>query len=231
MGRSWLSLWIGVVLALVLPAVVRAQAPLPALTVSLRDSADAAVVGAQVVVRTEDGRHDLQQAQTDVEGMAHLTNIPAQAIRVFVSGTLASGVALRLEGPDATGIAVFLGAPPTELFLRVEPDGLVRPDPVRHTAPVLDGPAVRVDEQAAIQATLWPEAPRPAAATAPTPALTPSPGATPAPAAVVAVGVGAPETTPLAADPPAPAWLPWLLLALLVGIGLLILWERRRRRA
>jgi hypothetical protein len=99
---------------------------LPDLIVSLRDSADRPVGGITVSVRAVDG-HELAHAATDAAGRVSFGPLRVSTVRVAVSGALATGIALRQPGADASGIWLLLGAPPTRLDLLVEPNGLVRP--------------------------------------------------------------------------------------------------------
>ncbi|HEU4326245.1 MAG TPA: hypothetical protein VFS21_24105 [Roseiflexaceae bacterium] len=91
-------------------------APACALTVTLTD-ATGAPVAAAVTVR-------------DAAGQAvEPCDAPAGEVVVRVAGQLPDGTPLRLDGPDAAGVRVWLDGAPLALALRVEPDGTVRPDP------------------------------------------------------------------------------------------------------
>jgi hypothetical protein len=97
------------------------------LTVQIRAGADSPIVAQEV---------------TNAQGQALFAAISVGQVRVRVTGTLASGERLYQPGLDASGIALFLGPPPTTLDLRVDPDGSVLPDPVTMIDPIPNGPSI-----------------------------------------------------------------------------------------
>lgn len=109
--------------------------PPPTLVVMLHDAQGAPVQGAEVQLHDRSGAALLGRAAIDTAGTAAFAFVPADEVRVTILGRLADGTPFRQEGVGAGGIAVILGAPPTRLDLRVEPDGHVRPDPATMIAP------------------------------------------------------------------------------------------------
>jgi hypothetical protein len=170
---------------------VSAQAP-DALVVTVSDSSGAGVPGVTVVVRDRSGVHELSRGITDSRGGVAVAALPANSVRIAVSGSLSNGAQLYLSGDDAPGILLDLTAPPTLLDLRVEPDGQVRPDPGTMIVPDLGIP---VDDDAPVFPT----------AIRAEPAI---------PAVVTATTLLEPAQLPEAADPLSTRW--WLGLAILV---------------
>jgi hypothetical protein len=114
------------------------------LVVLVRDVVGDPLPGIAVIVSNRSDSAVLARATTSSEGQASFDSLPTQEVRVAVSGSLPTGVPLRLEGADARGIAAILGAPPVRLELRVEPDGQVRPDPATMIAPDVGVPVATV---------------------------------------------------------------------------------------
>jgi hypothetical protein len=127
---------LALMLLLLTMAEVLDPTPAPAsLVILVRDVAGDPLAGVAVTVSDRSGGEVLARATTSSEGQASFDSLPTQDVRVAVSGSLPTGVPLRLEGADARGIAAILGAPPVRIELRVEPDGLVQPDPATMIAP------------------------------------------------------------------------------------------------
>jgi hypothetical protein len=221
----------------------------PDLVVTIRDQYDAGVAQVVVSARDADSGQELAQAQTDAHGRASLAGIQTADVRVVVSGQLADGTSLFLEGMDANGIALFLGLPPTTLDLRVEPGGMVIPDPVSMiepeqeviaypTAPIAvpivpgeDGAALSVGTDAPASVEAAPaEAPIIIGAADPTEAPAASQSAQLAPVEAQAAPIQALDTG--AEIPAAPAsGLPiWLIVGLMGLIALVLLVMTLRRR-
>ena len=99
-------------------------------------------MGLTVQIRAGADTPVLSEARTNAQGQAVFATISVSQVRVRVLGTLASGATLYQPGADATGVAVFLGPPPTTLDLRVDADGMVLPDPVTMIDPVPYGPTI-----------------------------------------------------------------------------------------
>jgi hypothetical protein len=118
----------------------------PALVVQLRDVAGAPVAGVAVTVHDLSGSATLARGATDRSGRASFDALPAEDVRVAVAGALPTGVPLSQPGDDVRGVAVVLGAPPVYLDLRVETDGVVRPDPATMIAPDVGVPAIAPPE-------------------------------------------------------------------------------------
>lgn len=128
-----------------------AQTPVlpPALVVQLRDVAGAPLAGVAVTVHDRSGRAVLARGTTNTDGAVSFDPLPAEDVRVAVTGALPTGVPLSQPGDDVRGVAVVLGAPPVYLDLRVETDGVVRPDPATMIAPDVGVPAIAPLEAAA----------------------------------------------------------------------------------
>lgn len=186
-----LQLALSLFLAMMTVQVVSAQAP-DALVVTVSDSSGAGVPGVTVVVRDRSGVHELSRGTTDGQGQFAVASLPANSVRIAVSGSLTTGAQLYLPGDDAPGILLDLTAPPTLLDLRVEPDGQVRPDPATMIVPDLGIP---IGDDAPVFPTAIP----------PEPTI---------PAVVSATTLLEPAQLPEAADPPSTRW--WLGLAILV---------------
>ncbi len=97
-------------------ALLLTPAPACALTVTVID-ATGAPVAAAITVQDAAGQ------------MVEPCDAPAGPVAVLVTGQLADGTPLRLDGPDAAGVRVWLDDAPMTPALRAEPDGTVRPDP------------------------------------------------------------------------------------------------------
>lgn len=125
-----------------------AQTPVlpPALVVQLRDVAGAPLAGVAVTVHDLSGSAVLARGTTDTAGSVSFDPLPAQDVRVAVAGALPTGVPLSQPGEDVRGVAVVLGAPPVYLDLRVETDGVVRPDPATMITPDVGVPAITPQE-------------------------------------------------------------------------------------
>jgi hypothetical protein len=185
----------------------------PALVVQLRDTAGVGVARVIVTVRDARGQADLAHATTNDAGVATFATLPAADIRVVVRGALPNGAALILPGNDARGIPLVLDAPPTRLDLRVEADGLVRPDPATMITPDV-GIALAADE--------LPTLPLP-------PTVAP---ATATIEAIVALPLPTVPGAPRSTETPQPRALPGLLVALtvlLLAMLVLVLGLRRSR--
>ncbi|HEU4327416.1 MAG TPA: hypothetical protein VFS21_30035 [Roseiflexaceae bacterium] len=98
-------------------ALLLVPAPACTLTVTLTDATGAAVA-ATVTVRDAAGQ------------TVEPCDAPAGEVVVLVAGQLPDSTPLRLDGPDAAGMRVWLDGAPMTLALRAEPDGTVRPDPL-----------------------------------------------------------------------------------------------------
>ncbi len=167
--------------------------------------------GVTVIVRDTSGQRELSRATTDEQGLASITILPVNAVRVLVQGALLDGTALVLAGSDRDGIVIYLtGTPTTRLQWRVQADGMVTPDPMTEIT----------------------------GATAPLTAVTPA-AATPVVPVEPPIAVGQ-APAPAAGPPPAPASpapsspdgaLPWggyvVIGVLVIGIGALVLLQRR----
>lgn len=103
-----------------------AQADAAPLAVTLRDIDAAGLPGVTVIARAPDGR-ELARATTDAGGAARFTGALAAPLRIEIVGRTAAGAALYQAGGDAAGLLVV--ALPATIELRVEPDGMVVPDP------------------------------------------------------------------------------------------------------
>jgi hypothetical protein len=226
-------------ITLLAPGVVRAQDAPPDLVVTLRDVQNQGVVGATISVRDAADEQEIARTMTDAQGQAVFSTLRVADIRVVVHGQLSSGARLYLPGQDARGIRLTLGVPPTQLDLRVEPDGLIRPDPETMIVPeIVDDLAGTVGPLAAYH----PEAP---IATPPSIGGTPSPRTALPPAGILRVPLAsvplAPDSSPAAAEtagttPVAgttvPAWMGALAIGLLVLASVGLFWlVRKERRA
>lgn len=136
--------------------------PSPDLVVHLRDQSGVGVAGAQVRLRDVVGEQAIATETTDATGTAIFAAIPIAAVRVQVRGAFRDGTALKQIGQDAEGVAFVLGTA-TTLDLRVEPDGIVLPDPATMIPPDVGVPLDTVSEtataQASTQATQMPVVP------------------------------------------------------------------------
>jgi hypothetical protein len=128
------------------------------LTVVVRDTADRALAGVQIVVRAAGSHVQLASAQTDTAGSAWFGGLPPEAVRVAVHGALPDGTSLRQAGADADGVLLLSAAGSVQLELRVEPDGQVIPDPATMIAPDLP----KIDALQAATETVAPRASAPA---------------------------------------------------------------------
>ena len=218
---SWLahSRWIVVlgILGALLPLDAAAQGA--ALLVTLRDTSGAGVAGIAVVVRSEQGA-ELARQTTDAAGHATFGELPA-VVLIAVVGQPRRGLPLSQLGMDAAGVRMDLrqGAPPHVLDLRVEPDGLVLPDPATMLARDGGGPTV---DAAPFLPTAAIATPIPLATVL---ANTVPPTARPVASDEASVVVGSPGATPA---PSGPRWVVALTLLLVVlGMGVLLVLQRR----
>jgi hypothetical protein len=136
------------VLALLLPGVLHAQSSTPDLIVTVRDVAGEPLPGLCVQLHAKVGGPALADTVTDALGQAAFNGLTTNRVRVVVNGALPDGTRLVQPDRDAAGIVLFLGPPPTTLDLRVEPSGMVVPDPVTmldlpSTGPALETPLAR----------------------------------------------------------------------------------------
>jgi MYXO-CTERM domain-containing protein len=180
-----------------------------ALTVTVRDGAGQPVAAITVLVRSLEGVV-LARRQTDDQGQARFTLLPATVL-VQVSGQPRSGPPLYQVGNDATGVLLTLdpGGNPTVFDLRVEPDGMVLPDPLTMIDLQEGGPTV---VGAGEYIPTLPLA---------TPFVVPSMPAGGVAEVVVEAGPDTPE--------PTPAWTPVVTL-LLLGLAVVGLFFLHRRR-
>jgi hypothetical protein len=118
------------------------QTNAPDLIVTVRDAAGTPLVGLDVQVRADANGPILAHAVTDAQGEANFSGLIVDQVLVSVSGALPDGTPLVHPGRDSGGIALFLGPPPTRLDLRVDPHGLVQPDPATMIDPLPNGPAI-----------------------------------------------------------------------------------------
>lgn len=207
-----------------------AQETAPDLTVTVRDADDNGIADVVVLVRDGGGSQVIARGvTTDAAGVATIAGVSLSEVRVAVQGALPDGTPLRQTGQDARGVALFLTFGPATLDLRVEPDGLVIPDPATMIA---------LDPGADLLAAGTPVIIVEAAPTAPTVAAPlPSaeimaPDALEAPASPAAPVTAPDDPAPAQAGPPlvAVALLVGALIALgLVGVAYLRLQLRRRR--
>lgn len=217
------------------PGAVRAQDAPPDLVVTLRDVQGQGVRGATISVRDAADEQEIARSTTDVQGQTVFSTLRVADIRVVAHGRLSSGAALYLPGQDASGIRLTLGVPPMRLELRVEPDGLIRPDPETMIVPeIVDDLAGTVGPLAAYH----PEAP---VATPPPIGGTPSPRTALPPTGVLRVPLAsvplAPDLSPAAAETAGtasgagttvPAWMGALALGLLALASLGLFWLARK---
>jgi hypothetical protein len=181
-----------------------------ALTVTLRDGAGQPVPAITVLVRSPEGVV-LARQQTDAGGQARFTLLPATVL-VQVSGQPRSGPPLYQVGNDAGGVQTQLdpSGAPTVLDLRVEPDGMVLPDPLTMIDLQEGGPTVVGTGEYIPTLPLA------------TPFVVPS-----MPAGGVTEVVVEAEPAPVE---PSPAWVP-LVSLLIVIVAVLALVGIQRRRA
>lgn len=190
---------IALLLVLAAPSAAGAHAEQVDLLVTLHDANGAPVTGASIDIRRAAGSTIEAHALTGANGQALLAKIAAGRVRVMVSGALPDGTHLVQPGQDAEGVTLVLTSPRTRLDLRVDPHGLVLPDPATMIDPVPNGPAI-----ATRPTTRESHTPRPAGGVvAPSsPRVSPT---TPSGAATVAAP----------APPASSAWLGWGLLGVL----------------
>ena len=105
------------------------------LVVSLRDVHERGVAGIHVTVQVGHAAESALRRTTDGAGMAHFEGIGGQEARVAVQGMLPGGMPVRQNGVDLDGVWLLLEPGHNRLDLRVEPDGLVIPDPATSIAP------------------------------------------------------------------------------------------------
>ena len=152
MRQPLLVSFVALLLALLAPGVTLAQTTTPDLVVTLRDAAGASLAGLTVQVWAAADGPILAHGVTDAHGQATFAGLTVDQVRVTVSGALPDGTPLVHPGRDAAGITVFLGPPPTRLDLRVDPHGLIQPDPVTMIDPLPNGPAIATQPAVAPQA-------------------------------------------------------------------------------
>jgi hypothetical protein len=209
--------WWRVLLTLLLgigarPTLVVAQEPdPPMLVVLVRDAQGTGVANLTVLVRDASGQVVFARAATDAAGVASLAALPSSAVRVAVAGQTAAGTPLTMTGHDALGVSLQLGMPPSRLDLRVEPSGLVIPDPTTMLA-----------LEVGVPLTMAPIPTAPIAGLAPA-ATTTAPTARPSPL----------PAEPLIWAPAEPRTSPWaigaaLALCLVLALMLALLWRWRR---
>jgi hypothetical protein len=181
--------WLALALAIALTPELSAAQGLR-LSVTLRDAAGRGVSGITIIVRDEGGA-ELGRQTSDAAGSAAFDVIPP-IVRVAVEGQPRGGPRLYQLGADAAGLRVDLrlSAGQTALDLRVEPDGLVLPDPASMLALEEGGP-LAAD-----------------ASPAPSAAATPAPP----PAASAPSDEGAPDGAA-----PQAGWVPPVTLLIVVG--------------
>lgn len=200
-------------LALLLPGVLRAQSGSPDLIVTVRDVAGSPLPGLRVQLHAEVGGPALADTITDALGQATFSGVTVAQVRVVVSGPLPDGTPLIHPDRDAAGIVLFLGPPPTRLDLRVEPSGMLVPDP----ATMIELPASTTTARATPRTA-------PRFVTTPASAIT---AATAAPLFTPTTPTGAAVAAP--APPSARRWLGWGMAGVVVaGLALAIAALRRR---
>lgn len=201
--------------------ITHAQESPPDLVVTLRDLEGQGVPQVRVLVRDGSGAQTIAQATTDAAGVATFPVVPLSEIRVVVAGTTAAGVALLQVGADARGVPLFLAFGPASLDLRVEPSGLVLPDPITMIAP---------DPGAELGVIEAPQSGPFVVATAPALQVEQSTGAI---FVDDAAPSGAPDTPTLAGEKPVTLLIAAVLMTLiavgLVGVALLRAQLRGRR--
>jgi hypothetical protein len=209
-----------IILTLLAPHTTHAQQSPPDLIVTLRDAQNQGVAGVTISVRDAADGQEIGRATTDTQGHAVFPVLPVGDIRVVVQGRLTNGSALYLPGLDAQGIRLTLGAPPTWLDLRSEPDGLIRPDPATMIVPER---GAELAQTAGPIAADWPEAP------IATPPLTTVRLFPPVPASDAFGRLPTPVVS-TASDTTVmpPVWLSRLALALLLLSGVGLLWLVRK---
>jgi hypothetical protein len=205
-----------------------AQEPAPDLFVTVRDVSGAGVPEIRVLVRDSGGSYVIARGVTDAAGVAEIGDVRLSEIRVAVEGSLPDGTPLRQTGQDAAGVALFLGFGAATLDVRVEPDGLVIPDPATMITldpgfelPALDGTVVIV-ETAPIAPTVVLTRPE-------VPADTTGELSTHGPAETPGIAHDHPATPHVAASPLAFVLLIGALIALgLLGVAYLRVQQRGR---
>ncbi len=212
MVRLFSFIFISLIAAFSAPIPALAQERQPALEISIRDVNGSGVAGVTVTIRDRSGQQAFVTTQTDAAGVARIDQVPVDTVRVAVSGTLPTGIALLQEGNDALGMRVWLDAVTVPVALRVEPDGRVVPDPLLMFAQ--EG----IDEASRLN-------PIPTAPLAPTQPATLNPsGASEAPIPTTAAQ---PDDAP---ENSQNNLLHGLLLVLALGCGIgAVLWLERRR--
>lgn len=197
------------------------------LTVTVRDMHDHGLAGVFVYIRDESGTSTLSRTPTDASGTAVVALPRDTPVRVAIEGPWRAGSSLYQVGNDALGVWGRYTAPSNHLDLRVEPDGMVIPDPRTMIVP-LDGPATEREVllvPTAVRATVPAGIP---ARPAPAPAALPS--VTPQTSPILAQPADGIPATP----PTAPVWLSFTVAGLVLTLaGLLagvVLWSYRRRR-
>ncbi len=211
---------VALLLALLAPQMTLAQSNAPDLVVTVRDAAGAPVAGLTVQVQAAADGPILAHGVTDAHGQATFASLTVNQVRVTVSGALPDGTPLVQPGRDAAGIVLFLGPPPTRLDLRVDPHGLIQPDPVTMIDPLPNGPAIATQPAVAGQAS---PSVRPTATFA---LATPSTGPLAEPLA--SPPVDAAEATPTTTAQL--SWLGWLTIGGVVAGAVLVSAIIRGRR-
>ena len=113
-------------LALLLPGVLRAQSGSPDLIVTVRDVAGSPLPGLRVQLHAEVGGPALADTITDALGQATFSGVTVAQVRVVVSGPLPDGTPLIHPDRDAAGIVLFPGLAivATALSLQLLGDGI-----------------------------------------------------------------------------------------------------------
>jgi hypothetical protein len=179
------------------------------LTVTLRDGVGQPVPAITVLVRSPEGVV-LARQQTDARGQARFTLLPATVL-VQISGQPRSGPPLYQIGNDVDGVLLTLdpGGAPTALDLRVEPDGMVLPDPLTMIDLQEGGPTIIGTGEYIPTLPLA------------TPFVVPSMSAGGMAEVVVEAG-----PAPVDAKP---TWVPFVSLLIVLVAMLALLWIQRRR--
>jgi hypothetical protein len=219
------------------PGAVRAQNAPPDLVVTLRDVQNQGVVGATISVRDAADGQEIARSTTDGQGQATFVALRVADLRVAVHGQLSSGARLYLPGQDASGIRLTLGVPPIRLDLRVEPNGLIRPDPETMIVPEIVGDlAGTVGPLAAYHPEAPIATPPPIGRMPPFHTAIPPVGVLRVPLASVPLAPDSSSaaaetagTTPVASGgTTVPAWMGALAIGLLVLASLGLLWLARK---
>ncbi|HEU5090719.1 MAG TPA: hypothetical protein VFT99_24865, partial [Roseiflexaceae bacterium] len=119
---------VSLVAAWLAPSAARAAGS--QLVVTLRDVHDRGVAGIQVTLHIGHAAESTLQGISNGAGMVYFDTIGGQEVRVAVQGMLPGGTPVRQNGVDLDGVWLLLEPGNNRLDLRVEPGGLVIPDPV-----------------------------------------------------------------------------------------------------